>query len=391
MLAGFFCRERCGATRNSRRRANVPGALPGFPDRPLAAAFSLAGVAAARAAFARAAFPGRFFAFAFRRRFFALAFRGGFFALGFAGSFFALAFRGGFFALALRWGFFAFAFDRGFFVCGFRRFLLARPFAVRRFSSLLPEPPSCCVVFVSPPPLGGRGCRRPGRAPSRGTGAAGATREAAGAARRGGGRALGGCSFRAQRSEPRPRRGPAPERPGQRDAACAEAAAGRLTCRLVRAPLAIPSVALVAAAPPTIAATATTLAAVAKVPAPADSHDSRRSGDRAEERPESHRPASGVVAAECADDVRVELAPGLRAQDVYRLAVRARSAVRPRGGDRVECVGDGDDASAERDLLAAQSVGVAAAVEALVVVADYRSSSRHRAPRPCRRPRPGAA
>ena len=49
---------------------------------------------------------------------------------------------------------------------------------------------------------------------------------------------------------------------------------------------------------------------------------------------------------------------------------RQRGAVGAEGGQGVEAIGDGDDAGQQRDALAAQAVGVAAAVEALVVVAD---------------------
>jgi hypothetical protein len=52
--------------------------------------------------------------------------------------------------------------------------------------------------------------------------------------------------------------------------------------------------------------------------------------------------------------------------------VAPRRAVGARGGDRVECVRDGDHARADRDVVAGEAVGVAGAVDALVVMADDR-------------------
>ena len=77
------------------------------------------------------------------------------------------------------------------------------------------------------------------------------------------------------------------------------------------------------------------------------------------------------MAAEGLHDVRVELGAGLGAQDADRLAVGTGRTVGTRRGDRVERVRDGDDAGAQRDLLAPQSIRVAGAVEPLVVVADH--------------------
>ena len=52
-----------------------------------------------------------------------------------------------------------------------------------------------------------------------------------------------------------------------------------------------------------------------------------------------------------------------------REGLPGREAIGPVGGHRLEGVGDKDDARLERDLLAGEAVGIAAAVEALVVVA----------------------
>ena len=47
---------------------------------------------------------------------------------------------------------------------------------------------------------------------------------------------------------------------------------------------------------------------------------------------------------------------------------RGSWAVRPLGGDRLERVGDEDDARLERDLVATEAVGVATSVDVLVVM-----------------------
>ena len=72
------------------------------------------------------------------------------------------------------------------------------------------------------------------------------------------------------------------------------------------------------------------------------------------------------------DDRRVELRAGVGAQLVERLGRAAAAAVGPVGDHRVERVADRDDAGAERDLLAREAVGVAAAVPALVREAHER-------------------
>jgi hypothetical protein len=58
------------------------------------------------------------------------------------------------------------------------------------------------------------------------------------------------------------------------------------------------------------------------------------------------------------------------AQLVERELLARGLAVRPVGGHRLERIGDEDDPGLEWDRVAGQAVGIAAAVEALVVVAD---------------------
>src|SRR5918911_3276836 len=70
------------------------------------------------------------------------------------------------------------------------------------------------------------------------------------------------------------------------------------------------------------------------------------------------------------DDTRAELRPRRETELLERLGRRTRRAVDPRGQHRVERVRDVDDPRAERDLFAPEAVGVARAVEALVVVTD---------------------
>src|SRR5215212_5390306 len=71
----------------------------------------------------------------------------------------------------------------------------------------------------------------------------------------------------------------------------------------------------------------------------------------------------------------VELLPGERADLVAREVGRQRATVRAVAGHRVVRVADEDHARAERDAVAGQSVGVAAAVPALVAVADQRADA----------------
>ena len=82
------------------------------------------------------------------------------------------------------------------------------------------------------------------------------------------------------------------------------------------------------------------------------------------------RPGRRVEREEDLDDARVELRAGGLAQAAARLLDREPLAVRPVGRHRVVGVADEDDAGLERDLLAGEAVGVAAAVPVLVAVAD---------------------
>src|SRR5688500_4819046 len=71
-------------------------------------------------------------------------------------------------------------------------------------------------------------------------------------------------------------------------------------------------------------------------------------------------------------EVGIELRAAQPAQLVGGPLVRLRRLVRPAVDHRLVGVGDSDDARAERDVLAAQPVGIAGAVEALVMVANDR-------------------
>src|SRR5262249_61382586 len=75
---------------------------------------------------------------------------------------------------------------------------------------------------------------------------------------------------------------------------------------------------------------------------------------------------------EGADAARAELAPRLLLEHAQGVLVVACGPVDPVGQHRVEGVGDGDDAGAERDVLAGQLVRVAPAVAALLVLAAPR-------------------
>src|SRR4051794_39655830 len=74
--------------------------------------------------------------------------------------------------------------------------------------------------------------------------------------------------------------------------------------------------------------------------------------------------------AERVDHGRVELRSRAAAQFAYRRLRRARLCVRALGDHRVIRVADRDDPRSERDVGAAQAIGVAAAVPALVAGAD---------------------
>ena len=64
--------------------------------------------------------------------------------------------------------------------------------------------------------------------------------------------------------------------------------------------------------------------------------------------------------------------PEKRAELVERLFAARAGPVRPAADDGVVGIGERDDAGTQRDGLAAQAIGVAGAVPALVVVADDR-------------------
>ena len=68
--------------------------------------------------------------------------------------------------------------------------------------------------------------------------------------------------------------------------------------------------------------------------------------------------------------MRVELGARLALQDVEGPLVRSRLAVGASGSDRVERVGDRDDARADRNVGAGEAVGIAGPVDALVVAAN---------------------
>src|SRR5690349_14729587 len=65
---------------------------------------------------------------------------------------------------------------------------------------------------------------------------------------------------------------------------------------------------------------------------------------------------------------RIEVAPGLRVQDLVRFVLRARCAIWAIRGQHVVGVGHRDDAGFDRDRVARQSMWVATAVDPLVVV-----------------------
>src|SRR5512141_1475192 len=94
----------------------------------------------------------------------------------------------------------------------------------------------------------------------------------------------------------------------------------------------------------------------------------RRQGD---ERRHALRVALQLI-EEDRHQLRVELRAAQPAQLVGGSVVWLRWLIRPAVNHRLVRVGDGHDARAERDVLATQPVRIAAAVEALVVVADDR-------------------
>src|SRR4051812_30698441 len=74
--------------------------------------------------------------------------------------------------------------------------------------------------------------------------------------------------------------------------------------------------------------------------------------------------------SECLDDLRIELLAGLREDLLLRGRPAERASVRTVARHRVECVGDGEDARGERNLLAREAIRVAAPVPTLVMRAD---------------------
>ena len=103
----------------------------------------------------------------------------------------------------------------------------------------------------------------------------------------------------------------------------------------------------------------------------ADPVPKTRRARRAEGRP-GDRPPPRVVAEEPRDDVGVEPRAGLLRDHVERPPVLARAVVRPARRNGIEGVGHRDDPRPERYLLRAQTVGVPAAVQPLVVVLHHR-------------------
>src|SRR5918992_4082708 len=77
-----------------------------------------------------------------------------------------------------------------------------------------------------------------------------------------------------------------------------------------------------------------------------------------------------VHSVERLDDLRVELRPGAAQQLAQRLLDCEHRRVRALGDHRVERLAHSDDASAERDLLALELVGIARSVPPLVRRAD---------------------
>src|SRR5205085_862838 len=79
-----------------------------------------------------------------------------------------------------------------------------------------------------------------------------------------------------------------------------------------------------------------------------------------------------LASAEGVDDTRIELPPGLREDLVAGLLPRTGRAVRAVARDRVERVGDREDAGGERDVLPLEAVGIPRADPALVMMAHDR-------------------
>src|SRR4029078_5672970 len=79
------------------------------------------------------------------------------------------------------------------------------------------------------------------------------------------------------------------------------------------------------------------------------------------------RAQRGLTVGESVDDCRVELRARVSLDLADRVAPGTGGPVRAVARDRVERVGDGEDARAERDLASLEPVRVAAAVPALVM------------------------
>src|SRR5262249_58992789 len=73
---------------------------------------------------------------------------------------------------------------------------------------------------------------------------------------------------------------------------------------------------------------------------------------------------------ECLDHGRIELRPRAAFELGKRFSLRYRRVIRPFGRHRVVGVGDEDDPCAEWDLVARETVRIAGAVPALVVMED---------------------
>src|SRR5207249_2585219 len=81
----------------------------------------------------------------------------------------------------------------------------------------------------------------------------------------------------------------------------------------------------------------------------------------------AHLPERALALAKRLDDVRVELLPRLGRDLLARSAPPDCAPVRPVAGHRVERVGDGEDARAERHVVSAEPIGIPPPVPALVV------------------------
>ena len=96
--------------------------------------------------------------------------------------------------------------------------------------------------------------------------------------------------------------------------------------------------------------------------------DAAHGGER--EHPHGRGSVTRVVGEERPHRPGVELPAGLLSQDRDRLLVARGASVWPGRRDRVERVGDRDDARSNGDLVTRKAVGIAGAVEPLVVVPD---------------------